>query len=212
MLSRLQLLHASSTVGNLVHADRGADPVQNESFAWIFDDDVSRHRLLGDELEYAVLKVLVSDRIVIQKRGVRIRGSCVLHHRESQRRNGQDAEPRRIGAAANAAEGGIDCQSTAVCQPAGSERKASTGDRNHGRTRRAVGIGGELAQLDASSAGSVEDGVVEKSNPDLRIRSRFDYVMSTDKVADTDLSCDAAPARKGDVAQRTLNDADDLER
>ncbi|MGY8632276.1 hypothetical protein RAD15_07245 [Bradyrhizobium sp. 14AA] len=115
-------------------------------------------------------------------------------------------------AAANAAKGCVDYQSAAVCQPAGSECKAAAGDPNDRRARIAAGIGDEFTQLDASPAGDVEYGVVEKPNPDFRIRSRFDYVIAADKVADADLSCHAAVTRDGDVTQRALNDADDLER
>ncbi|WP_453950552.1 hypothetical protein [Bradyrhizobium sp. USDA 377] len=135
----------------------------------------------------------------------------IVHHRESQRCHRQDAEAGRMGAAANAAKGCVNRQGAAVRQPTGRERKASAGDRNDGRTRSRVGFGGELAQFDASSAGDVEYGVVEKPDPDLRIRSRFDYVMAADKVANIDLRGRAIIAREGNVSQRALNDADDLE-
>ena len=80
LLRRLQLLHSSNTVRDLVDADRGSSRAQNDCFCGILDQDMPRDGLLRYELEYAVLQILVGNAVVIQDRDVRIRSPDLLDH------------------------------------------------------------------------------------------------------------------------------------
>src|SRR5262249_15379158 len=62
---------------------------------------MSRHGLLGDELEGAVLEILVGDGAVVEQREVRIGGPGLLERGKEQRNERQPAGPsgaRSVGA------------------------------------------------------------------------------------------------------------------
>ncbi len=74
-------------------------------YAGILDDDVSRHGLLGDEFECAVLEILVGDVAVVQERDVRVGRLGFLPQRK-----GQGREPRQqagLAAQPPASPGGV---------------------------------------------------------------------------------------------------------
>ena len=57
-------------------------PMQDDCLSRILNNEVSRDSLLGDELECAVLEVLVCDVAVVQECDVRVGGLDFLHKRE----------------------------------------------------------------------------------------------------------------------------------
>ena len=74
LLGLLQLRHSRRRICDLVDADRGPLRTQDDRLSRILDDEVPRDSLLGDELECAVLEVLVGDVAVVQERDVRVGG------------------------------------------------------------------------------------------------------------------------------------------
>ena len=73
LLRGMELFHLSSTIRDLARSDRRAFPAQNHGLSGILNQEVSRDRLLGHDLECTVCKVFVCDAIVVQKRYVGIR-------------------------------------------------------------------------------------------------------------------------------------------
>ena len=93
LLGRLQLGHSRGGIRDLVDADRGPLRTQDDGLSGILNEEVPRDSLLGDELECAVLEVLVGDVAVVQERDVRVGGPGFLHQREGQCREPQHADP-----------------------------------------------------------------------------------------------------------------------
>jgi hypothetical protein len=93
LLLGLQVLHPRGAVRDLGEADRGPGLGKDDRLRGVIDDDMARHGLLGDELEGAVLKILVGDGAMVEQGDVRICGPGLLECRKDQRDEGQSAGP-----------------------------------------------------------------------------------------------------------------------
>ncbi|MGY8664617.1 hypothetical protein Q3C01_20005 [Bradyrhizobium sp. UFLA05-109] len=159
-----------------------------------------------------MLDVLVRDAVIVQERDVRVRGLGTLQHREHQCSERQYSEPARMDPAANAPDRGFEREGTALGRPAGNESKGAFGYREQGRTRGAVEIADEFAQLHASVAGEVENGVVNEADADLPVGGSLDHVTEAEWIANHDLGGDAARTPQDAATDRRVNGADYLRR
>ena len=120
--------------------------MQDDCFSGILNDDVSRDSLLGYELEYAVLQILVCDAAVIQECDVRVRGLDFLHGREGQCYERQHADATGMGAAPNASNRRVDPEITGLRHLAANESEGPFGHAEQGRLRGSAGIADEFVQ------------------------------------------------------------------
>ena len=124
LLGRLKLRHLRGGIDNLVGADRGSDPVEDNRFRGVIDEDMPRVRFLGHKLENAI----VCYGAVVQERVARALSASFLHNRENQRGKRKRANAAGPGAAPNARDRRVDPEMAGFRHFASDERESPPGD------------------------------------------------------------------------------------
>ena len=202
LLGCLKLRHLRGGIDYLVDVDRGSDPVEDNRFRRIINEDVPRVCFLGHQFENAVVRYGA----VVQECVAWALSVSFFHNREDQAGKSKHADAAGPGAAPNARDRRVDPEMAGFHHFASDERKVPASDVEQRRRRSPVA--GKLSQRHAGVVGQAKRGAVHETDADSAVGRCLDDVALADRIARLDFNNDFTSACKGARADDYLDFAD----
>ena len=206
LLGSLKLRHLGVAIDYLVRADRGPDPVEDDAFPRVIDEEMPRNCFLGHQFENAVIRYGA----VVEECVVRTLSVSFFHDREDQAGKRKHANAASPGATTNARNWRVDPEVAGFRHFAGDEREGSPGDLE--QRRRCPPVACKFFQLDARTVIKAKNRAVDETDAYSAVGSGLNDVALADSIANLDLNNDPVGTRKGTCTGNNLNFANNIGR